>query len=264
MNSLKRRAVLLSLVGIIGFALFYIVPYISVAWYALFNTSDGITRLTGEYFIDILKNEFFISALLNTLIFTFISIPLLLIIAYLIVVLPYKRRKCQSGLKFLLIMLLPALIPSASFAALCDLLFDEIGLPIIVALFIIKNLGLVSLILRSGLISIPREITDTAEIDGAGCFDMQINILLPMMAPSLAFGALIGLLQSFRIFREIYLIFGEYPPQSLYMIPHWIFNKFNKMSYADLSAGTIVFTVNVIVILGIFLFSLYMSRKKRR
>jgi len=185
-------------------------------------------------------SEYFKSALKNTLIFTAVSIPAVLLLAYGIVCVLYKKSK-RWGI--ILLLFLPALVPSASISALLENYAAQIGFAQIIVLFIIKNVGIICIAFRAGLLSIPNELFEAASIDGINDFTIHLYILFPLMKPYILFGALIGLIQSFKSFREIYLLFGDNPPDTLYMIPHWIFNKFNKMSYAELSAGTIVFSL---------------------
>jgi len=141
-------------------------------------------------------------------------------------------------------------VPSASIAGLWANLFHTDSVLPIYLLFIWKNIGLVCLIITGGLTKISPEVYDATAIDGANTFQKHKSIILPLLSPVLFFCFLIGLIQSFKIFREIYLIYAAYPPEKLYMIQHFIFNKFNKLDYAELSSGTLIFTMAILIFLA--------------
>ena len=246
MKQLRTKALLLALPFILAFAVFYIIPYGSVFYYSFATQTKPVSFAGFENFASVLTNEYYRMALVNTGVFTVISIPLMIVLAYFISTLLYRQHRI-----FKVLLFIPVLIPSASIANLwADLFPSETAWPMIL-LFLWKNIGLTCLIITAGLTKIPKDVMDAARIDGATTLNVHIHIILPLLSPVLFFSALVGLIQSFKIFREIYLIYQAYPPDDLYMIPHYIFNKFNKLGYAELSAGTLIFTLAIIVLLGI-------------
>ena len=247
---------------VLGFALFYIVPYGAVFYYA-FSSQDVPAVFSGlENFSKVWQNEYFRLALSNTAIFALLSIPLLVAISYMVAnVLNGQKSRLARALLFL-----PVLAPSASIAGLWGGLFSPGAIFPIYLLFVWKNIGLISLVITAGLSKLPPEVYDAAAIDGANTFLLHRHIILPMLSPVLFFCFLVGLIQSFKIFREIYLIYSAYPPEGLYMIQHFIFNKFNKLDYAELSAGTVIFAGAVVALIAALLFlgnMLFLKKKGR-
>lgn len=221
-----------------GFALFYLIPYLFVVRYS-------VNIRGSHHFHAVLTNEFFLLALKNTAFFILVSIPVLLVLGYLFTELAVRYK---YGGVFNIVLFLPALLPSVSAANVwIELVPGERVFPVIL-LFIWKNVGLITLIMTAGRMRIAREVFDAAAIDGAGGLTLHRAIILPLMTPVIFFASLVGLIQSFKIFRELYLLYGAYPPEELYMIPHYIFNKFNKLDYGELSAGTIIFALLIVVI----------------
>lgn len=236
MNKLFKKAALLAAFPLMGFALFYLIPYL----YAIDYSLRGPGGVGLQNFRSVLSNRFFLLALKNTAIFVLTSVPILLILGYFFAELATRSR--YGGI-FNTILFLPALIPSVASASVWSETFSQRNMPTAVLLFVWKNAGLITLILTAGRRRISGEILDAASIDGAGFGTLHRAVIFPLMLPALFFSALVGLLQSFKIFREIYLLYNAYPPDDLYMLPHYIFNKFNKLDYGELSAGTILFTL---------------------
>lgn len=259
MKNLYKKAVLLAVPGIAGFVLFYLFPYLYVVQYSV-SLSDGGIGL--DYFRSVMNNEFFRLALSNTALFILITIPLMLVLSY---ILTEIAAHSPHGSIFTLLLFLPVLIPSASAAELWAELFPGERTWPIILLFVWKNVGLITLVMTAGRQRIPKEVFDAAAIDGANVFTLHRCVILPLMTPVIFFASLVGLIQSFKIFREIYLIYDAYPPENLYMMPHYIFNKFNKLDYGELSAGTLIFTllvVGIILVAGVAVM-LYMRGDKR-
>ena len=68
---------------------------------------------------------------------------------------------------------------------------------------------------------------------------------------SVFFAALIDLLFAWRTFREVYLLTGDYPHDSLYLIQHYLMHMFRRLQYGRLATASIVVVVAVVVITGL-------------
>ena len=125
---------------------------------------------------------------------------------------------------------------------------------VIVLLFLWKNLGYDMILFMAALSGIPKEQLEAAEVDGAGPWKRFWKIKLRYISPSLLFVTILSLINSFKIFREVYLLTGKYPFESLYMLQHFMNNTFLNIDYQKLSAAAIImFTVMLIIIGVLFL-----------
>lgn len=61
-------------------------------------------------------------------------------------------------------------------------------------------------------------------------------ITLPGLRASLGFALFFAMLQVLRLFRDIYLIFGKYPPREIYMLQHFLNNAFFNLEYGKLAS----------------------------
>ena len=112
-----------------------------------------------------------------------------------------------------------------------------------------KNLGYNMVLFLAALNSIPHEILESAEMDGAGPVKRFFAIKLHYLSPTIFFVGIMSLINSFKIFREVYLLTGDYP-NKLYFLQHFMNNSFTRLDYSKLSAGAIVMCVVMVIIVG--------------
>ena len=120
---------------------------------------------------------------------------------------------------------------------------------VVVLLFLWKNLGYNMVLFLAALNSIPHEILESAEMDGAGPVKRFFAIKLHYLSPTIFFVGIMSLINSFKIFREVYLLTGDYP-NKLYFLQHFMNNKFTQLDYSMLSSGAIVMCIVMIIIVG--------------
>ena len=261
-NALKGFSLILPL--LLGCLVFYGLPFLLVVWYSLFQ-GGRFTAL--DIYIRLLENEVFRIALKNTFGFLAVGLLLILTISYAIALLlrdPVRRSRFLQS-----VVLLPFVMPVVGTVVLVDVLFAEtglwskiymaLGLPvadwlrsdsafwIAVGLYLWKNTGYCVLILLSGLVTVPQEHYDAAALDGASAWQRFLHITVPQMWYSVFFGGVFSLINAFKCFREIFLIGGDTPGESLYMLQHFINNSFQKLSYGKMAAASILLTAVVCI-----------------
>ena len=94
-------------------------------------------------------------------------------------------------------------------------------------------------------------ITEAAQLDGAGAMKTFFRIKLPYLSSSILFVTILSVINSFKVFREVYLLTGDYPYDSLYLLQHFMNNMFKSLDYQRLSAAAILMVIVMIVIIGI-------------
>ncbi|MDD3340461.1 MAG: ABC transporter permease subunit, partial [Lachnospiraceae bacterium] len=73
------------------------------------------------------------------------------------------------------------------------------------------------------------------------------RITLPNLLPSLYTITVLSFLNSFKVFREAYLVAGNYPDDSMYLLQHLFNNWFRDLSIDKMAAGAVVMTVVIFV-----------------
>jgi len=94
-------------------------------------------------------------------------------------------------------------------------------------------------------------VIESAELDGASNFRIFWKVKFPFLSSSIFFVAILSLINSFKVFREVYLLTGDYPYDSLYMLQHFMNNTFVSLDYQKLSAAAIIMCGVMIVIIGV-------------
>ena len=253
-----------------GVCIFYFIPYIDVFRRAFFSAAGG--QFQGlDNFKTVLTNPAFQLAVKNTGLFMLVCIPLLLSLSLVIAVWIYCHSKIGNFLKTG--FLLPMAIPVAAVVLLWRILFDDQGLlngvldrwgtgtcewmdtrwafVILVVSYIWKNLGYHIVLWLAGLSMIPDQIYEAAQMDGASDRVIFFRITLPNLLPMLFIIAVLALLNSFKVFREVYLVAGNYPNESIYMIQHLFNNWFRDLALDKMTAGAVL--LSILLILLIFL-----------
>ena len=66
---------------------------------------------------------------------------------------------------------------------------------------------------------------------------------------------ILSLINSFKLFREVYLLTGDYPYEDLYLLQHFMNNTFKSLDYQKLSAAAMLMAVVMVIIIGgLFIF----------
>jgi multiple sugar transport system permease protein len=122
--------------------------------------------------------------------------------------------------------------------------FDSnLALPVMILIFLWKNCGYNLVLFLAGLGSIPRDYYEAAWIDNASPFRCFVHITLPCLLPISVLTLIMSVINSFKIFREIYLITGNYPHESIYTLQHFMNNMFASLNYPRLTSATAVLVV---------------------
>jgi multiple sugar transport system permease protein len=117
---------------------------------------------------------------------------------------------------------------------------------VLVASYLWKNTGYTVVLWLAGILSIPNEFVEAARVDGAGRGKCIRYIILPNLKGSFYTIVILSFLNSFKIYREAYLVAGSYPQEDIYLLQHlfnnWFVNlEFDKMAAAAVCVGAVLF-----------------------
>ena len=140
-----------------------------------------------------------------------------------------------------------------------DWIKSEYGQIVILTLFLWKSLGYNMILFMSSLANIPRELLEVADVEGASEVYKFFAIKLRYLSPTVLFVTILSLISSFKVFREVYLMTGGYPYSSLYMLQHFMNNKFARLEYQDVTTAAYIFAVGVMVLFAL----MYLSKAVR-
>lgn len=222
-----------------------------------FLTVAGEWRGTENYRM-LFQSASFRLAALNTIRFLATAVPLLLILSLGAALM---AKRAPAFLKSSL--LVPLALPVASFALLWRALFDAHGIVnaglaslgmdavpfmdsgasfwVLVGSYVWKNIGYDMVLLLSALMAIPVPLYEAAQIDGANRAQQFRFVTLPHLWPTVFVTAVLSVLNAFKVFREAYLVAGNYPHERMYLLQHLFNNWFLHLDIDKLcTAATLV------------------------
>lgn len=266
------KGLLFILPSFAGVLVFWLIPYIDVIRRSFFSAVTG--EFTGiKNYKTVFENQAFQLAGTNTLRFFCVCIPILVLLSLIIAVLLTRQKKYMQGIKTM--FLLPMAIPVASVVLLWRLLFHGHGLLnhllemlsipvtdwmntgasfyVLVVSYLWRNLGYDIVLWVAGITSIPEVLYEAARVDGAGEWKCFTKITLPNLLPSLFTIVVLSLLNGFKVFREAYLVAGDYPQEKMYLLQHLFNNWYRDLAMDKMSAAAVVTgAVILILILGLW------------
>ena len=267
---------------LLGCLVFTGIPFVLVMRYSVFQGAGVRMRFVGlENYAQAFQNSSFVLAFGNSMRFLAAGLPLVMAAAYLTALLLKSQAKKYALLKS--VLLFPYIMPVAATVLLAEGIFGKaggldwllsvlglsgvnwldgpLGFWVAVLLYLWKSTGYAVILLLAGLVTIPEEQYESAQLDGASAFQKFRYITTPQMWYPVFFALIFSLINAFKCFREIFLIGGQHPSDSLYMLQHFINNSFENLNYANLSVSSILLLAVILLFFGVFYG--FVSRKER-
>jgi len=259
---------------ILGFLLWFVLPALTAAWLVFYDW-NMIRRpiFIGWHNFDKLINDaLFIQSLKVTTLYTLASVPLSLVLSFLLALL--MNSKVRGIALFRTIYYLPSIVPAVANAMLWLFIFHSefgllnallrgIGLKKILwlqdttwalpALILMSlwGLGGSMVIYLAGLQGIPESLYEAADIDGAGRWAKLRHVTLPLMSPVLFFNLIIGIIGSFQVFTAGYLMTKGGPKNSTLFYVLYTYNT--AIRYMDMGYASLLAWVLFLIMLGLTL-----------
>lgn len=267
--------------SVAGIGVLVLIPFLETVRRSFYN--DPGTRFLGlENYRSVLRNAAFQLAAVNTGKLMIFSIPMLLAISLILALMvqPMGRR----GQLFRTSFLFPLAIPVASVSLLWQVVFADGGLAngllnalgaepisfmgstaafwVLIFTFLWKNSGYHMVLWLSGMDGISPALYEAASLDGANGWQKLVYITLPNLLPTLGMLWVVGLINTFKVFREAWLVAGSYPHESMYLVQHLFQNWFSALDIGRLSAGAVMMAA--VLLGGIALVQGVMNRRADR
>ncbi|CAH0118977.1 Lactose transport system permease protein LacF [Paenibacillus sp. CECT 9249] len=260
--------------NLIGFAVFILFPVLA-SFFMSFTDWNGFGQMkfTGfANYIRLWSDETFRISFVNSLIMTFVTVPVTLFLAILAAV---ALNKGVKGLKlFRTAMFLPHITATIAVAVIWQLLFNPTMGPInsflravgieqppgwfasadwaLVSVIIVNiwhSVGYYMVLYLAGLQGIPSDLYEAAEIDGAGKASQFRNITLPMLSPVIFFTVIIGIINSFKVFDMVFVLTQGGPGRATHVLVFDIYNTaFQRYQYGYASAMAYVLFILILII----------------
>ncbi len=267
----RKNAILYLSPSLLGVMIFFIIPFFVVIYYSMVDNPINSEFVFLDNFKNIIQNSSFQQAAKNTATFSLVAVPLAVVLSLIMAMLLEQNIPMKS--QFRTFFLSPMMVPVASVVLIWRVLFDYHGVinefikllngtPIdwfkssysqivIVILFLWKNLGYNMILFMAALNAIPKDVLEVATLESASPFQTFWYIKIRYLSSTILFVAILSLINSFKVFREVYLLTGDYPYDTLYMLQHFMNNTFRSLDYQKLSAGAILMALVMVVVIGI-------------
>lgn len=264
----NRKAFLFLMPSLAGVTVFVLIPFFDVIRRSFYEAMGKKAVGLSNYKL-VLENEAFKQAVSNTVRFLAVCIPVLMIVSLVIALL--IQGIGERGEQFKTVFLVPLAIPIASVVLLWDLVFDNAGylnlimdllhlervdwmngetaFPVLVFSYLWKNTGYDMVLWLAGLNGISLSLYEAAKVDGAGTWKCFWYITLPNLKSTVFIIGVLSFVNSFKVFREAYLVAGDYPNESIYMLQHLFNNWFVSMDIHKMSAAAVMTSVVIILLL---------------
>lgn len=237
-----------------------------------------------ENYKAIFQDPVFIKSLLNTLIFTVCCLVFQFVIGFLLALFFNQRFRTSKPVRGLLMM--PWMIPITVTALIFKFIF---GTDVGILNYILQSLGIISenidwltstntamfaivcanvwigipfnmILISTGLTTIPKELYESASIDGANKLQSFFKITLPLLKPTIESVLILGFIYTFKVFDLVYVMTGGGPVNSTHMLSTYSYKlSFEMFKY---SKGSAVANILFIILLVVSIFYLRVTKEE--
>jgi len=215
-------------------------------------------------YTDLLSDERFMKALLNTVIFVLIGMGIGPILGLLSALLLNQAVRGQGF--FRTAYFLPVMTSLVVVATIWKVLLNEngiinellsvVGIPAhnwlgdpttalvsVTVTSIWQGFGFETVVFLAALQSIPRDLYEAALVDGAGAWQRFRAVTLPALRPTIAFVYIIGIIGSFQIYDQVFVMTSGGPINSTRTVVFDLVDRFDSLKYGEASAVAYVLLV---------------------
>ncbi|GAB3464359.1 sugar ABC transporter permease [Kineococcus endophyticus] len=260
--------------GALGFLAFTLFPVIASLVMSFFDWPVlGTPTFTGfgNYVELFTTDDTFRTAIVNTLLFVVLYVPVNIVVSMGLAVWISPRIKGRRYYRVL--FFIPAVTPMVGNAVVFTLLLTPNGLvdsamkswfgvgapnflgssawamPAVVLLSVWQGFGYNLLVFSAALDAVPQHLVEAAEIDGAGAFRRFFNVVLPLLSPSIFFATVLTLISSFQVFTQSYVLTGGGPGNSTTTLVMYLYQsgfQFFRLGFASAIAWVLFVFIMII------------------
>ena len=286
MNSIFRLTPYFFLIpAFVMLAVFFFVPFFQTLYLSFFDYSKNIYSpqfVEWANYLYLIKNPQFLKTIVNTFYFLVLCVPFLVVFPLFLAILLNTKIKGKTLYK--LIIYLPVVVSIVVAAIAFKWLYAPEGLlnyllsflnisPLgwlsdpkfamfsVALVTIFKGVGYYMMIYLAALMSVPKELYEAAEIDGASSFQKHITVTIPHIMPTIALVATISSISALKVFVEIYVMTRGGPLDSTKTIVYYIYEKaFENLDLGLASAASVIL---LIVVMAFSLINIFVFERKK-
>lgn len=261
-----------------GFILFTVFPVLFSLFisFSSWDYTQGFSKIKlnwGRNYIEMWSDKWFTDSLINTLYFSIVTVPLIIILALVIAVIIDRYVIGKTTLRLALFM--PYISNIVAISIVWVMMYSSAGpvtqfikalgvadppkwlgdytwaMPAVMLMSVWGGIGYTVMIYSSAIQGLPGELYEAATIDGAGEIKKFFKLTVPLLSPTTFFLVITLLIGSFQVFGQIYIMTRGGPGTSTHVLVYYIYISaftFFKMGYAA-SISWVLFIILFLVTL---------------
>ena len=227
----RRKAYLFLLPNFLGFIVFTLIP-VAMALFYSFTNYDGNKKMDFvglDNFIKLFSDSSFVISLQNTIIYTIVTVPLIIVLSLLVSVL--MNNGVKGAPVYRAIMLFPHIASIVAVTVVWQFLYNAKSGPInqilrsigianppswlsdqktallaVMIMIIWEGIGYYMITYLAGLRGIPKDQYEAATVDGANAWEKLIYVTVPNLRPVTFYATIMCIINSFQVFTPIYVM----------------------------------------------------------
>ena len=268
----KYAPYLFLLPAAIVLVIFFFIPFFQTFLLSFLDYSNNIyqAEFVGlQNYINLFHNPIFYKVMWNTFVYLFIAVPILAIFPLFLAIL--INQKIRGVTLYKILIYLPVIVSIVVAAIAFKWLYADQGIlnylvtklgfePVgwltdpnfalysVIIVTIWKGIGYYMIIYLAALMSVPKELYEACDIDGANFLTKHLTVTVPHIMPTIALVTTISAISAMKVFAEIYVMTKGGPLNSSKTIVYYIYERaFENLDLGFASAMAVVLLVIVMV-----------------
>lgn len=252
---------------------FFFIPFFQTFILSFQDYSTSIYHATFagfDNYIKLFQSPIFYKVLFNTFLYLIVAVPILATVPLFLAIL--LNQKIRGVTLYKILIYLPVIVSIVVAAIAFKWLFAETGilnyfvtamgfesigwltdpnwaLYSVILVTIWKGIGYYMMIYLAALMSVPQELYEACDIDGASFFRKHLTVTVPHLMPTIALVTTISAISAMKVFAEIYVMTKGGPLNSSKTIVYYIYERaFENLDLGYASAMAVVLLLIVLVL----------------
>lgn len=268
----KHAPYLFLLPAVLLLIVFFFIPFFQTIVLSFQDYSSSIYNASFiglDNYIQLFKNPIFYKVLVNTFLYLIVAVPILVIFPLFLAIL--LNQEIRGITLYKILIYLPVIVSIVVAAIAFKWLYAEQGIlnyivtslgfnPIgwltdtkwalysVVIVTIWKGIGYYMMIYLAALMSVPKELYEACDIDGANFLTKHLTVTIPHIMPTIALVTTISSISAMKVFAEIYVMTKGGPLNSSKTIVYYIYERaFENLDLGYASAMAVVLLIIVMI-----------------
>ncbi len=264
--------------ALIVLAVFFFLPFFESFYISTLDYSNDIYHpefIGFANYTNLFQSSLFWKTMINTVIYLVLAVPLLVVLPLIIAIvinqkirlinfyrvsiyLPVVVSIVVAGIAWKWLYadngILNYLVSLFGIAKIGWLTDPNFALYSVIAVTVWKGLGYYMMIYLAALTSVPNDLYEAADIDGANLWQKHLAVTIPHLLPAIALVCIISSISAMKVFVEIYVMTQGGPLNSSMTVVYYIYQK--AFENLDLGYASACGVVLMLIIMAISVFNI--------